>query len=723
MSSSPAALDAQPALRRRSLRTPTVLQMEAVECGAAALAIVLAHFGRWVPLEELRVACGVSRDGARASNIVRAAKSYGLEAKGLRVELDGLDEIELPALVFWRFNHFVVLEGYDRRRVHLNDPAVGPRTVDWEEFDEGFTGVVIPMKPTGSFARGGARPSTLAGLRARAAGLHGAIFFALLAGIGLLVPGLLVPAGVRIFVNEVVVSGNRDWLAPLAFSLVLAALAQLALMWLQQITLVRLAMKLALSMSTRFTEHILRLPLSFFDQRYASQVVTRIQLNDEIATALSGQLATSVLALVTSSVYLALMTIYNWQLALVAVAFACASGLALRAVERRQRDVSRRLVQSSGMLTATTTTAIQNIELLKASSDESAYFARWAGYQAKVVDAVQALGVSSAALSTLPLLLAGLNGAVVLGFGGWQVMHGDMSLGTLVAFQMLATSFAAPIALLVGFGETVQKLGASLASVDDVLSHPTVARPATRQLPEHASGRLELVDVTFGYTPLGPPLLEGLSLHVEAGQRIALVGATGSGKSTVARLAAGLLDPLKGAVLLDGVPREELAPEVASSLVALVEQEFRLFRATVRENLTLWDETIDDAAVVRAAQDACIHDDIVRRPGGYDRLLDDDARDWSSGQRQRLELARALAGDPLLLILDEATSGLDPLVERTIDQNLRARGCGCLIVAHRLSTIRDCDEIIVLDAGGVVERGTHDDLVAKGGAYAGLVTE
>ncbi len=738
---------APPGVKRRRSRTPTVLQMEALECGAAALSIVLAHFGRWVPLEELRGACGVSRNGSNAGNLVKAARQYGLEAKGMRVELEFTGQMALPAIVFWNFNHFVVVEGLSRKWVFINDPATGPRKVTWGEFDAAFTGLSIALSPGPGFERGGSPPSVVAGLSQRLRGGTSPLVLCLLAGIGLLVPSLVVPASIRIFVNQYLGLANRSWLWSLVVGVSLAAAVQVALTWLQQMTLLRLSTKLAISMSTRFFQHVLKLPLAFFSQRYGGHLATRVQINDQIASLLSSQLAASGLGLLTASLYLVLMIVYDWKLTIVSVLFATGNILVLVALMRRQKDASRRLVQDSGKLTATAVSGLQNIESIRSSSEDSSFFARWSGQQAKVLEATQSLGILSSVLGTVPTLLSSLNLAVIIGFGGFQVMDGSISIGTLAAFQVLLAGFSGPLAQVVGFGAVLQQTAGGLASVDDVLNYPPdplIAHESEdppgqgvegapvflrRHLPEEAdallparlAGRLDLVDVTFGYSPLAPPLIENLCLTVLPGQRVALVGPTGSGKSTVAGLVMGLNRPWSGKVLLDGFERDEIPRALLASSLSLVDQDIRLFDGTVRDNLTLWDPTIGDSAVVRAGRDACIHDDVLRRSGGYDGPVQEDGRDFSGGQRQRIELARALVHDPSFLVLDEATSALDPLVEMQVDQHIRERGCSCLIVAHRLSTIRDANEIIVLDEGKVVERGTHDELVAHDGLYKALV--
>jgi len=705
--------------------------MEAVECGAASLAMVLAAHGRWVPLEELRNECGVSRDGSKASNILKAARAYGFECKGLRMEPKGLADVKLPAIVFWNFNHFLVIEGYGPKGVYLQDPAGGPRRVTWDEFDGSFTGVVLELTPSETFEEAGSQPSLVKGLASRFHGGMPAIAMCLLAGVGLLIPGLLVPASTRIFVNDVIAQGNRTWLPLLVLGVGLAAIAQLAFTWLQQITLLRLSTKLSMSMSTRFMEHVLRLPLLFFSQRYAGHVVTRIQVNDQIASMLSSQLSSSLLAMITSLFYLVLMVLYDWQLTLIAVSFAAVNVIFLRFTARKQKDVSRKLVQETGKVTAVAVSGLANIETLKATSEDASFFSRWAGQQAKVVDATQTLGTPLAALSSLPAMLIALNTAVLIGYGGLQVMDRTLSLGTLVAFQMLATGFVAPVAQLVGFGSVLQQASGNLASVDDVLNYP--ADPESEEppdveefadkIPARLSGHVELRGISFGYNPLEPPLIQDLNLTIKPGQRVAIVGPTGSGKSTVSKMIAGLNQPWTGEILFDGIPRKLVPKRVLAASLAFVDQEILLFEATIRDNLTLWDPTIPEEQVVRAARHAAIHDDIVKRPRGYDRTIQEGGKDWSGGQRQRLEIARALSGDPAILIMDEATSALDPLVEQAIDQHIRARGCTCIIVAHRLSTIRDCDEIVVLKQGIVAERGTHDELVAIGGIYAELAHE
>jgi len=717
--------------------------MEAVECGAAALGIVLAYYGRITPLEELRLACGVSRGGAKASNMVRAARTFGLVAKGYRKDtVAALAEMPLPAIVFWNFNHFLVVEGIARDRVHLNDPATGPRTVTLDEFEAGFTGVVLTMVPGPDFKPAGVRPSLVASLRTRLRGSEGALLFAVLVSLLLVVPGLVVPAFSRVFVDEVLGRGRADWLGALLLGLALTAVVRGVLTWLQQHTLLRLETKLALSSSAGFFRHVLRLPVAFFSQRYAGEIGSRVAINDGLAQLLSGQLATALLGLLQIVFYALAMLYYSVPLTALGLAIAFVNLAVLRQVARRQADGHQRLLQDQGALLGTTMSGLQTIETIKATGGETDFFARWSGCQARMINAEQRYGSSVHLLNAVPPLLNAVCHAAVLGAGGWLVIEGRLTVGALVAFQTLMASFLDPVNRLVRLGATLQTVDGSLKRLDDVLRHPvdpnagaTAGAPSASAVAANSgagkteartvklSGHLELRNVTFGYSPLEPPLIENLSLTLRPGQRIALVGPTGCGKSTISRLVGGLYAPWSGEILFDGRPRPTIPGVVLGHSIALVDQEVFFFEGTARENLALWDATAPEAAIVAAAKDACIHETIAARPGGYDGRIEEAGRNLSGGQRQRLEIARALVNQPTLLVLDEATSALDAHTEHAIDLNLRRRGCACLIIAHRLSTIRDCDEIVVLERGQIVQRGTHAELATQRGPYADLVRE
>ncbi|MBF0333308.1 MAG: NHLP family bacteriocin export ABC transporter peptidase/permease/ATPase subunit [Alphaproteobacteria bacterium] len=712
-----------PSAKSRRVRTPTILQMDLVECGAACLAMVLAYYGRHVALDELRYACGVSRDGSKASNVVVAARSYGLEAKGLKLEPRDLARIRLPVILFWNFNHFVVAEGWDRRHVFLNDPATGRRKVTHAEFDESFTGVALVFQPGKDFRPAGRPASAMGGLLARLGGSWAGFAVVVLASLGLVLPGLLMPAFHRVFVDYVLVQGMRDWLAPLLVAMAATALQRGVLTALRQSQLLRLQTKLSVTSSARFFWHLLRLPAGFFAQRHPGEVGSRVILNDRLASLVAGDLATILLDVLTVGVFAAVMFQYDVVLTAIGVAFALFNLVAFRLVAARLADANRKLLLDRGKMTGVLLQSLQTIESYKAAGTEDLLFGRLAGHHAKVVTAEQGLGRQHLALQALPFLLGAIAGAAVLVVGGLRVMDGAITIGMLVAFQSLLASFSTPIARLVGAGARLQEAEACIDRLDDVLKHARDAEfttPAAPAVIVRLGGRIEARELVFGYSPLAPPLVEGFSLSLEPGRRVALVGGTGSGKSTIGRLLAGLYRPWSGLVAFDGIPIDELPRGVLRGGVALVDQDISLFEGSVRDNIALWDDGLSEEAVVRAARDAMIHDIVAARPGGYDAPVREAGRNFSGGQRQRIEIARALACDPAVLILDEATSALDAEVEKAVMDNIRRRGCTAIIIAHRLSAIRDCDEIVVLERGRVAQRGTHAELRDASGPYRAM---
>lgn len=716
--------------QKKPVKTPTVLQMEVVECGAASLAIVLGYHGRVLPLETLRLACDVSRDGTKASNIVQAARKYGLKAKGFRKTPESIQAMTFPVIVHWNFNHFLVLEGFKKGMAYLSDPAKGRYRVPMQAFDEAFTGVTLAFEKGPDFVKGREKPGLLAALAPRMQHAGGSLFFILLASLGLVVPGLVVPAFTRIFIDGFLVEGLHSWVVPLLLCMAAMMVLVGALTWVQQRYLLRLETKFSLTMSSSFFWHILHLPIEFFTQRFGGEIGSRVQVNDRVAQLLSGELATALLSVFTAVFYLGLMVLYDGLLALITLGMAIINALGLLFVSRRHKDANRRLLQESGKLSGTTMGGLRMMESLKASGGEADFYSKWVGYFAKMVNAEQEVGLTMRTVGTLPGLLTALTTAAVLSIGSLRVLDGALTIGTLIAFLILMTGFLVPVGHLVRMGGLLQQAEGDLGRLDDVLRYAPAPGFAgdgalgplpTAEGAAKLTGHLVLEDMTFGYSRLSPPLIEAFSLTVEPGSRVALVGGSGSGKSTIARLVCDLYTPWKGAIKFDGQTRDQYPRSLLTNSLAFVDQNVMMFEGSIRDNLTLWNPTIPDAHLVRAAKDACIHDDIAARQGGYDSILYEGGRNFSGGQRQRLEIARALAQNPTLLVLDEATSALDATTEKQVMDHLRRRGCTCLLVAHRLSTIRDCDEIIVLDSGKVVERGTHEALMAAAGHYARLI--
>lgn len=715
--------------RDNRVKTPTILQMEAVECGAAALAIVLAYHGRHVPLEQLRVECGVSRDGSRASSIVKTARQYGLFAKGYRYPPERLLSQPLPMIVHWNFNHFLVVEGFGREKVYLNDPSVGPYAVSYEEFDQSFTGVVMVFEKTEAFTKGGEKKRLIHDFREWLRGSEGALSFIFLASLALVMLGLVIPVFSRIFVDFYLVGNMQQWVMPLLVGMGVTAVLRSAFTWLQQRFLMRLETKLTLGSSSKLWWHILRLPMEFFSQRGAGDVSSRVDMNEQIARLLSGDLATAALNTLLIIFYALLMLRYSFLLTAIGIVMAALNFAAMRYVSRKRVDANQKLIREKSRLLSTAFNGLQNIESIKATGSESDFFSRWAGYQTKVVNASQELGASTQIVAVVPTFLTVLTNILILTVGGLQVMDGTLSLGMLVAFQSLMVSFLMPVNQIVNLGSQLQEIEGTMRRLADVTEYQpdeNVKIVKTYQGDDSQgsklTGAIELDKISFGYNPTAAPLIENFSLKVSSGSRIALVGGSGSGKSTIAKLIAGLYTPWSGVIRFDDLPYKDIPRVILNNSMSMVDQEIFLFEGSVRENLTMWDEHIPDDQVVRAGKDAQIHDDIVIRSNGYGYKIEEGGRNFSGGQRQRLEIARALVGDPTILVLDEATSALDPITEKRIDDGIRRRGCTTIIVAHRLSTIRDCDEIIVLDKGQIIQRGTHDELWRqKKGAYYKLI--
>lgn len=713
-------------MKKQRVKTPVVLQMEAMECGAAALGSILGYYGRFIPLEKLRQECGVSRDGSKASNVLKAARRLGLVGGGFRYSAELLKGQQLPAIIHWNFNHFVVLEGFKDEKVYINDPAMGHRSVTWSEFEGSFTGIILLLTPGPDFQKGGSPHSTWQGLVQRFRKDPLALLFVIAVGVGLIVPGLSVPIMNQIFLDDILSKQHKDWMFNLLLVMGITVVLQASLTWLRSWCLTRWQERLTLGESSRFFWHILHLPMEFFQQRYAGEVASRVQFNESVAAVLTGQAATAVLDVVVAIFYLLLLFQYSVPLTLIGCFFSLINVLMLRLMFRWLVEQQMRLQQDMSKSYGITVAGIQTIETLKANGNEGDFFAKWAGFQSKILAVSQKMELTRQIFLLAPVLLGGLNTAVIMAIGGFKIMDGLMTAGIFLAFQSLMNKFQEPINKLLGLTQSLQITETQMKRLEDVLRYPRDESlfPAETEAAleqDKLSGRVEFKSITFGYSQLEPPLIENFNLTIEPGRRVALVGGSGSGKSTVARLLAGMYQPWSGQIFLDGRPRNEIPREIITHSLAAVDQDVYLFGGTVADNISLFDATISRLHIVKAAKDAAIHEDIIATQGGYDVLVEEGGRNFSGGQRQRLEIARALAGNPSILILDEATSALDPLTEQTVTENILERGCSCLVVAHRLSTIRDCDEILVMDKGKVVQRGTHAEMIAVDGPYRQLL--
>lgn len=706
-------------------KTPTVFQMEATECGAASLSMIFGYFGKFLPLEQMRIETGVSRDGCSAKNVMRAARKYGLECKGFRKEPDALREVETPCIIHWNFNHFVVFEGFKKGFAYINDPAYGRRKLTMEELDEGFTGVILTFRLTDSFEKEKKKSSTRHLIAARLKGQYGVLFKLFYVGLLLVFPGLILPVLSQVFIDDILVAGYTDWITKILVFMGCLVVLKAGLNFYRDLVLQKLRSKMILTSGMGFLAHMLRLPMSFFDQRYAGDLVNRMQNNTELSEFLAGDLAETVLNICVAAFYLVILFVYSPIMTLIGLAnVAVCVGVVILS---RQfiSNASIKQQMSSGKLYGAICAGLGITDTLKASGAENEYVSRVLGYHVKNANFTQEQTRFQQIISAVPGASGNITDVLHLLVGGILVINGSMSMGMLTAFCSLFDSFIAPVNSLVTFTQKIQTLQASIGRVEDVQKYPQDERYAENKQGKDAhrklSGDIELQDISYGYSALKPPLVEHFSFHLNSGETIAFVGPSGCGKSTISKVISGLYRPWGGQILLDGVSVAHIPKECMTASIATVSQNITLFTGSIRDNLTMWNKAILEEDMIMAAKDACIHDFIISCPGGYDYSLTENATNISGGQRQRLEIARALATKPSILIMDEATSALDPIIEKQVMDNIKRRGCTCVIVAHRLSAIRDCNQIVVMRDGKIVQQGNHRSLMEQNGYYRDFV--
>jgi len=709
-------------------KTPVVMQLEALECGAACLTMILAYYDKWIPLEQVRSDCGVSRDGSCAKNIVKAARYYGLDTKAYKLEPDELNEYaSYPAIIHWNFDHFVVLKGINKKYAYLNDPGRGDVKVPIREFDESFTGVCIMFEPGENFVPSGKKKSTYDYVSERAKGLGPVVAFVLLTTIISNLMSIISPGFTRVFYDVLLQGKNPEWVGPFLIGLTIFSLLQILIQWLNTVYNLKINGKMSVVGSSAFMWKILRLPMDFFSQRMVGDVLSRERSNASISNTIVNTLTPLFINTCMMVFYFIVMIRYSVLLTIVALVTSLLNAIINRYMSKKRMNSSRVQMRDAGKLSGTTMAGIESIETIKASGAEDGFFAKWAGYQAGANNGSIEYSKTTNYLGMIPSFISSLCSLTIITIGLYLTMQGEFTLGMITAFQGYLGSFLGPVSTLTSASTTLQEMQTEMERIDDVMKYPVdYVFDETDNLPVESyaklSGNVEMKNVTFGYAKLSEPLIKNFSMSLKPGSRVAFVGESGCGKSTIAKLICGLNQPWSGEITFDGKHINEIDRSIFTGSVAVVDQDIILFEDTINNNAKMWDDSIADFEVVMACRDAQIHSDIVVREGGYDYQLSEGGKDFSGGQRQRLEIARVLAQDPTICILDEATSALDAKTEYDVIKAIKDRGITCIVVAHRLSTIRDCDEIIVLDHGCVVERGTHEELMALNGYYTKLIT-
>ena len=706
-------------------KVPVVIQMEAMECGAASLCMILAYYGRWVALSEMRDLVGISRDGTKLSSMSKVARSFGLTATAHSTDVEGLfKNASFPCIIHWQFRHFMVCCGRRGKNVYINDPAKGMIKMSIEEFDNGFTGIYADYAPTESFEPGGREKSIWEYAKENLTDAKSTIVFVGLASIVTALTGAMMPALTRVFVDRVLSGQSNSWIGPLITLMIIVCLIMLMVGWVQAVFQMKLFGLLGIKSCTRYMWHMLHMPQQFFFQRQPGDLQQNEAATEGIAKTFINQIVPLVINTIMMIYYAVVMIMYSWVLALIGFAIVAVNLALSRYLANRKINTVRGMKKANGKMMSSSMAAIGMIETIKASGAENVYFNKWSGFQASVSDENVKIEKDNQILGSIPGILIKILSIVILCGGVYFVLEGHFTVGMVIAFQSYLTAFIGPAQQMIGMQQEIQEMRTDMERIEDTMIYPEhsmLGEETPDLVYEKLKGEIELRNVTFGYSKVEEPLLKGLSLHILPGQSVAVIGSSGCGKSTILSMVSGLYEPWEGEILFDGKPMKEIPKSLFRGSMSVIDQRIILFKDTIANNIRMWDSSIEDFEVIMAAKDAQIHDDIMLRKNGYNHVLLEGGADFSGGQRQRMEIARALATDPTIVIMDEATSALDAATENNVVKSIRARGITCLIVAHRLSTIRDCDQIIVLDKGVIAERGTHQELMELGGLYCSLV--
>ncbi len=705
-------------------KVPIIMQLEELECGAASLCMILAYYNKWIPIEEVRTKCGVSRDGVSAGGILRAARFYGLEASGYRLSMKALyKDVTFPCIAFVYGCHFVVVSGIKKGKVYVNDPAKGDCKYTKDEFEKIFNNIIIQFSPSETFEPQGKPKNIFSFVKKRLKGTGTAIAFTAFTGIIASLIGIISPAFSRVFIDYLLPQENPQWVIPFLLLLALFNLVQIVMSALQSIYLLRIHGKMAVIGNSTFMWKILQMPMDFFSQRRAGDIQQRQASNATIATSLINTFAPLFLNCVMMFFYLGIMLKYSWILTLIGLTSMAINGILSHLIAKKRINITRVSMKESANLASTSVIGIDMIENLKATGAEKGFFTKWAGIQASANAQQIRYAKTDVYLSMLPQFITNLTNYVILILGVWLIMNGQFTIGKLMAFQGFLTSFMSPALTLIETGRTLQEMRTDMERIDDVMDYPeeNILSQTKERNYEKLSGKIEMKNVVFGYNPLSKPLIDNFNLSIEPGQSVAIVGDSGCGKSTISKLLSGIVSCWSGEILFDGKPLDKIYKGAFRTSLAVVDQDITLFEDTIAENIRMWDENIDDVDIVQAAKDACFHEDVMKRAHGYRCKLKEDGKDLSGGQRQKLEIARALAIQPSILIMDEATSALDAKNEYEILQSIKERNITCVMIAHRLSTIRSCDKIIVLEKGQIQSMGSHEELMKTSELYQQLV--